>query len=112
MRSKTARSEVVLKDQRRSLYQDVTALFPHVPPQPGKRPGRDCQWGDLAGLLSRPQVKTPLRIVRSLETYSVRRQLDRTTSRETCDWIRVTALPRRQAPTGRVVAWGRQRMGY
>jgi hypothetical protein len=100
---------VVLKDERRNLYQDVTALFPHVPPQLGKRSGRDCQWWDFADLVSWPQVKTPLRVVRSLETYSVRRQLDRTISQETSDWIWVTTLPPQQAPTDRVVAWGHQR---
>jgi hypothetical protein len=100
---------VVLKDERRNLYQDVTALFTHVPPQLGKRSGRDCQWWDFADLVSWPQVKTPLRVVRSLETYSVRRQLDRTISQETSDWIWVTTLPPQQAPTDRVVAWGHQR---
>jgi hypothetical protein len=39
----------------------------------------------------------------------VRRQLDRTISQETSDWIWVTTLPPQQAPTDRVVAWGHQR---
>jgi len=50
-----------------------------------------------------------LRVVRSLETYSVRRQLDGTVSQETSDWTWVTTLPRQQAPTERIVAWGHQR---
>jgi hypothetical protein len=60
-------------------------------------------------LASWPQVKTLLRVVRSLETYSVRRQLDGTVSQETSDWTWVTTLPRQQAPTERIVAWGHQR---
>ena len=84
---------VVLKDERRNLYQDAAGLFAHVPPQHGERRGRNCQWWDFPELRSWPQVKAPLRVVRSLETYSVRRQLDRTVTQETSDWIWVTTLP-------------------
>jgi len=100
---------VVLKDERRNLYQDVTGLFEHRAPQCGKRCGRDCRWWDFSELASWPQVQTPLRVVRSLETYSVRRQLDQTVSQETSDWIWVTTLLRQPAPTERIVAWGHQR---
>ena len=54
-------------------------------------------------------MKIPLRVVRSLETYSVRRQLDKTVTQETSDWVWVTTLPPQQAPTARIVAWGHQR---
>jgi hypothetical protein len=99
----------VLKDERRNLYQDASGLFAHVPPQHGERGGRDCQWWDFPDLVSWPQVKAPLRVVRSLETYSVRRQLDRTLTQETSDWVWVTTLPHQQAPLARIVAWGHQR---
>jgi hypothetical protein len=104
-----ARCRRSVKDERRNLYQDVTGLFEHRTPQCGKRRGRDCQWWDFSELASWPQVKTMLRVVRSLETYSVRRQLDGTVSQETSDWTWVTTLPRQQAPTERIVAWGHQR---
>lgn len=100
---------VVLKDDRRNLYQDAVGLFAHVAPQPGERPGRKCQWWDLPDLVSWPQVKTPLRVVRSVETHSVLRQLDRTVTPETSDWVWVTTVPPSQAPTARIVAWGHQR---
>ena len=99
----------VLKDERRHLYQDAAGLYAHVPPQRAERRGRDCQWWDLPGLVSWPQVKIPLRVVRSLETYSVRRQLDKTVTQQTSDWTWVTTLPPQQAPTERIVAWGHQR---
>jgi hypothetical protein len=100
---------VVLKDERRNLYQDAAGLFANVQPQRGERRGRDCHWWDFADLRSWPQVKAPLRVVRSLETYAVRRQLDRTITQETSDWVWVTTLPSQQAPTARIVAWGHQR---
>lgn len=100
---------VVLKDDRRNLYQDAAGLFLHVRPQPAERPGRKCQWWDLPELVSWPQVKTPLRVLRSVETYSLRRQLDRRVTQETSDWAWVTTVPQSQAPTARVVAWAHQR---
>lgn len=100
---------VVLKDERRNLYQDVAGLFAKIEPHHGERRGRDCQWWDFPDLVSWPQVKAPLRVVRSLETYSVRRQLDKSISLETSDWVWVTTLSRHSACTGRIVAWGHQR---
>ena len=100
---------VVLKDDRRNLYQDVAGLLALVPPQLAQRRNRDCQWWDFPDLVSWPEVKSPLRVVRSLETYSVHRQLDDTISQETSDWIWVTTLPCQQAPTVRIVSWGHQR---
>jgi len=50
-----------------------------------------------------------LRAVRSLETCFIRRQLDRTLTQETCDWVWVTTLPCQQAPTMRIVDWGHRR---
>jgi hypothetical protein len=100
---------VVLKDERRNLYQDAAGLFAFVPPQPARRGNRDCQCWDFPELVSWPEVKTPLRVVRSLETYSVRRQLDDTIDQQTSDWVWVTTLPQQQAPTVRIVSWGHQR---
>jgi len=36
---------VVLKEERRHLYQDVAGLFDHVAPQPGRYRSRQCWWG-------------------------------------------------------------------
>ncbi len=99
----------VLKDEHRNLYQDAAGLFANLAPQRSERRGRDCQWWDFPDLVSWPQVKSPVRVVRSLETYSVRRQLDETATQETSDWVWVTTLPQSQAPTVRVVTWGHQR---
>ncbi len=35
---------VVLKEERRNLYQDVAGLFDHVAPQPGSYRSRPCRW--------------------------------------------------------------------
>jgi hypothetical protein len=100
---------VVLKDERRNLYQDVAGLFDHIAPQQGSRGSRECLWWDFPDLLSWPQVNGAVRVVRSLETWSVRRQLDKRQSTQTSDWIWVTTLSTAQASTARAIGFGHQR---
>jgi hypothetical protein len=100
---------VVLKDERRNLYQDVAGLFDSGPPQPGSYRSRQCSWWDFQDLTSWPQVKAPVRVIRSLENYSIRRQSDKNEEPQSSDWIWVTTLPANQVPVGRVVHLGHQR---
>lgn len=100
---------VVLKDERRNLYRDVAGLLQSVAPQPGCYRSRPCCWWDFADLLSWPQVNAPVRVLRSLETSTVRRQLDKQEAVQTSDWIWVTTLPAAQVSTARAVGFGHQR---
>lgn len=100
---------VVLKDERRNLYQDVEGLFERVVPQQGCYRSRQCLWWDFPDLLSWAQVNAPVRVLRSLETYSVRRQLDKQDCIQTSDWIWVTTLSITQVSTERAVRFGHQR---
>ena len=99
----------VLKDERRNLYQDVAGLFSIVPPAKGTLRWRDCQWWDFSNLLSWPEVNTPVRVIRSVETYSVKRQLNGETEKLTSDWTWVTTLPSESVPVKRCVEFGHQR---
>lgn len=99
----------VLKDDRRNLYQDATALFAACPPVEGSFRSRQCLWWDFPGLLSWPQVNAPVRVIRSQETRTVRRQLDGKDETLTSDWMWVTTLPPLSVSTGRAVALGHQR---
>jgi len=99
----------VLKDDRRNLYQDATAQFAALPPVEGSLGSRTCLWWDLPGLLSWPQVNAPVRVIRSVESHSVRRQLDGKRETLTSDWVWVTTLPRDSVPTARAAALGHQR---
>jgi hypothetical protein len=100
---------VVLKDERRNLYQDAAGLFAYIPPQAGFFRSRKCLWWDFPDLLSWPQVHTPVRVIRSVETYSVRRQLDGKDDLKTSDWMWVTTLPVHLISTERAVGFGHQR---
>jgi hypothetical protein len=97
---------VVLKDERRNLYQDVNGLFDQVAPQPARYRSRECSWWDFQDLTSWPAVKVPVRVIRSLE---ICRQSDQQEKPQRSDWIWVTTLPASQAPVERMVHWGHQR---
>ena len=99
----------VLKDDRRHLYQDAAALLAGVPSKAGFYRNRPCLWRDFPDLLTWPRVNIPVRVIRSLETYSVKRQLDGKDELKTSDWIRVTPLPLQPVSTERVAGFGHQR---
>lgn len=99
----------VLKDERRNLYQDAVGLFALVAPTVGSHHSRQCQWWDFPDLLTWPEVQAPVRVVRSLETCAVKRQLDQQMQTLSSDWIWVTTLPQPSVPAARVVAFGHQR---
>lgn len=99
----------VLKDDRRNLYQDAAGLFAAVSGKAGSFRNRPCLWWDFPDLLTWPQVNVPVRVIRSRETHSVKRQLDGKDECKISDWIWVTTLPVQSVPTGRVVGFGHQR---
>jgi hypothetical protein len=100
---------IVLKDERRDLYQDACGLFAVTPPQRGKYQSRDCRWWDVPELTTWPQVNAPMRVIRSQETYSVRRQASGRVETITSEWVWATTLPVAQASTEQAVVWGHRR---
>jgi hypothetical protein len=100
---------LVLKQERRDLYQDVLRMLPLVASQKGQYRSRNCLWWDVSDLTSWSQVSVPLRVVRSEETYQVRRQSSQQLSWEKSEWMSVTTLPAARAPTALVVHLGHAR---
>ena len=100
---------VVLKDERRNLYQDAAGLFDFVPPVQGTSGKRNCQWWDFPDLNTWPEVNVPIRVIRSLETYIVKRQIDKQDEQLISDWVWATTLPQAQASVERAVGFGHQR---
>jgi hypothetical protein len=100
----------VLKDNRPNLIEDARSLFgilaAHVDVDCGKR-RRRC-W-DCDTFTSWPAVSAMVRVVRSLETWTVRRQLDGQDEELTSDWMWVTTLSALQASTQAVVDMGHDR---
>lgn len=97
----------VLKNERRDLLQDAQRLFADIIPRRVSAAGQE-NW-DLDGFTTWPQVKVPVRVVRSRQTRSVCRQLDGQLHQEVSDWYWVTTLPTQRAATGAIVQLGHRR---
>lgn len=99
----------VLKDDRRDLLQDAVALFKQEEPvvfQEG-RLTRRC-W-DIEGFTSWVQLGKEARVVRSLETKTVRRQLNGREERRESDWMWATTVTKSQVATEAFVVTGHKR---
>ncbi len=93
----------VLKDERRNLLQDAQGLFEHMEPTRIRDGSRQrCTW-DAEGFRSWPSLDRPVRVVRSMETTTVRRQLDKQEETLVSDWMWVTTLSSSRASTNAVV---------
>jgi hypothetical protein len=99
----------VLKDENRELWKDAESLIGQVAPSVVQRGRRQCCQWDIEGFRTWPQVRQPVRVVRSVETWTVRRQLDGRREEQRSEWTWVTTLPSRQAPTKVAVDLGHGR---
>jgi len=99
----------VLKDERRDLLKDARALFDSMGSTQIHNSTTMRQCWDIEGFTSWPQVVKPVRIVRSIETTIIRRQLDRQSEEKVSEWIWVTTLSRNRAATETVINIGHAR---
>jgi hypothetical protein len=99
----------VLKDEQRLLLQDAQGLWGQIQPTVHERGRVHCQCWDLEGFNTWPQCQHPVRVVRSLETQTIKRQLDKMPASRQSDWVWVTTLCRSRAPTAAVVRLGHDR---
>jgi len=99
----------VLKDERRDILKDVRSLCDQITPIEVEWHGARCQCWDIEDLRTWEQVSAPVRVIRSLETRSVRRQLTRETEQQTNEWVWATTLPKARISTRAGVALGHSR---
>ncbi len=99
----------VLKDERRDLLQDARGLCDQTPSVTLQQRGRQCTCWDIEGFTSWPQVNRPVRVVRSLETWTVHRQLTDQDEEQQSDWMWATTLSPARASTAAVVQLGHGR---
>ena len=101
----------VLKNDRRDLLQDAMRLFEDMPATRIRDGSVRKECWDLEGFTTWPTVDQPVRVVRSIESRSHRRQLDKQLQEDQTQWYWVTTLGNTQASTGAVVALGHGRWG-
>jgi hypothetical protein len=99
----------VLKNEQRDLWVDAAGLWEQMPPTAVWQGERRRECWDLSGLTSWPQCLEAVRVVRSRETWSVRRQLDKKVEEQVSEWVWATTLPRELASTVAVVQLGHAR---
>jgi hypothetical protein len=99
----------VLKNENRNLLADARALFETHSPQRFTEGSTTREVWDLEGFTTWPQVRQPVRVVRSRETTSSRRQLDGQLHDREADWVWVTTLSTNRASTPAAVDIGHSR---
>lgn len=99
----------VLKNEDRDLLVDARSLFAGIAPTPfdDKKVQRLC-W-DLKGFTSWPQCGEPVRVVRSVERTTIRRQRTKQLETLETEWFWVTSLPPWMASTQTIVRAGHGR---
>lgn len=99
----------VLKNENRDLLADARCLFETHSSQRSTEGSITREVWDLQGFTTWPQVRRPVRVVRSRETTSSRRQLDGQRQDQETDWVWVTTLSANRASTPAVVDLGHAR---
>lgn len=99
----------VLKDEQRILLQDARGLMAGLPPRVWDRHGLHYECWDVEGFTTWPQFNGPARVVRTVETHHVRRQLDKQVEELRTEWFWVTTLTQVQAPPKAAVDIGHSR---
>jgi len=101
----------VLKDERRDVLTDARALFGRRPHHVFDRDKTHCRCWDVEHLDSWESFDEKVRVVRSLETTTLRsRHKGRWQTRvQETEWVWVTTLPAAEVPTETVVRFGHER---
>lgn len=99
----------VLKDERRELLQDARGLFRSEAPLVEAEDNITRKMWDIEDFTSWQTLGTPVRVVCSLETRTVRRQRTGTEESETSQWVWATTLSKDNASTRTIVKLGHDR---
>jgi hypothetical protein len=109
VRSQGKHFVVVLKNENRDLITDARSLFPLVQPVLWEHQNVRYECWDVSDLTTWTQFGSPVRVVRSRETRSVRRQRTHEVETQTTEWLWATSLPRDRASTLAIVRIGHGR---
>jgi hypothetical protein len=99
----------VLKDERRDLMEDARGLFQQEEPLVQIEGNLKREIWDIEGFTSWQSLKREIRVVRCVETRTVRRQLTGKMEEETSEWIWATTLSQKEASTETIIRLGHDR---
>lgn len=109
VRSKGKHVLAVLKDENRDLLKDARGLWEQAAPMVRDIGGVHYEVWDDQGYTTWPQCRYPVRVVRSLETSKIKRQLDKKVEVQTVEWAWVSTVPSASALTMPMVQIGHSR---
>jgi len=101
----------VLKSEDRDLLVDARRLFADIEPISFNDEGVQRLCWDLNGFTTWPQCGESVRVVRAVETTTVKRQKSKQEQTLQTEWLWVTSLPPLLAPTRTIVRGGHGRWG-
>lgn len=99
----------VLKDERRDLMKDARALFDGPPSAILRRGKTVCECWDIEGFTSWEDIDRPVRVVRSVERSTVRRQRNGQEEQNVSEWIWGTSIPQIRLRTEGLLRFGHGR---
>ena len=99
----------VLKDDRRDLLQDAMGIFGQTHPVIYRQKAVTRQCWDMEGFTSWESFGREVRVVRSVETKTVRRQKTGEKQNLASEWIWVTTLPKEMVQTETFIGLGHKR---
>lgn len=99
----------VLKDERRDLFHDAMGVFENEPSKVEESRNIRREMWDIEGFNSWESLDCPVRVVRSVETRTVTRQITGEKEKETSEWIWATTLSGDKASAQTVVNIGHDR---
>lgn len=99
----------VLKDERQELMEDSRGLFPLEEPVIQIVGNTTRKIWDIEGYTSWKSLNRKIRVVRSVETRTIRRQRIGKIEEETSEWRWVTTLSQKEVSTEAIVELGHDR---
>jgi len=99
----------VLKRKDLNLFKDAEALFSGMEPITFRRDSRDYRCWDISDFTSFETVDRPLRVVKSLESWTRKRQETGEVEELTSQWMWATTLTSEQVGTAGLVALAHSR---
>lgn len=98
----------VLKDDRRDLLQDAIGIFNSLEPQITQYKNTHCKYWDVEHFNTWTQIDREVRVVRSLETTTIRHQSG-VVEEKISDWVWVTTFSQENVSAETVVNFGHKR---
>lgn len=99
----------VLKDERREVMKDALGLMEKMTPEQWEENGKVYRCWDLDGFESWDAMDRPVRVLRTVETQTIRRQKDGQLEVKTAEWWWVMTIAREKLPTRAAVQVGHRR---